>query len=212
MSEKKTTPVVRKRILRDNILGITKPGLRRILHRAGVVRVSTLVYEEMRSILKVQLENVLRTAVELMQYARKKTLSYEHVRTAVKLTTGKVLLVPKGIGGETGRSSSQYTERKEKKRHAKPGAVVMVEIRHLQKSDTLLLRRLPYKRFVRELLQDYVDEVKVSANAHIALQYFGEIYLTELSQDAILCAVHGKRKKVQSNDFMLARRIRGERA
>ncbi|KAL3087746.1 hypothetical protein niasHT_029510 [Heterodera trifolii] len=49
-------------VLRDNIQGITKPAIRRLARRGGVKRISGLIYEETRSVLKVFLENVIRDA------------------------------------------------------------------------------------------------------------------------------------------------------
>ena len=43
--------------------GITKPAIRRLARRGGVKRISGLIYEETRGVLKVFLENVIRDAV-----------------------------------------------------------------------------------------------------------------------------------------------------
>ena len=50
-------------VLSDNlgiylVLGITKPAIRRLARRGGVKRISGLIYEETRGVLKVFLENV----------------------------------------------------------------------------------------------------------------------------------------------------------
>ena len=42
-----------RKILRDNIQGITKPDIRRLARRAGVKRISAMIYEETRGVLKV---------------------------------------------------------------------------------------------------------------------------------------------------------------
>ena len=52
-----------RKILRDNIQGITKPAIRRLARRGGVKRISGLIYEETRGVLKVFLDNVIRDAV-----------------------------------------------------------------------------------------------------------------------------------------------------
>src|SRR5207244_11423093 len=49
-----------RKVLRDNIQGITKPAIRRLARRGGVKRISGLVYEETRGVLKIFLENVIR--------------------------------------------------------------------------------------------------------------------------------------------------------
>jgi histone H3/H4 len=43
--------------------GITKPAIRRLARRGGVKRISGLIYEETRGVLKVFLESVIRDAV-----------------------------------------------------------------------------------------------------------------------------------------------------
>ena len=41
----------------------TKPAIRRLARRGGVKRISGLIYEETRGVLKVFLENVIRDAI-----------------------------------------------------------------------------------------------------------------------------------------------------
>ena len=41
-----------RKVLRDNIQGITKPAIRRLARRGGVKRISGLIYEEARGVLK----------------------------------------------------------------------------------------------------------------------------------------------------------------
>jgi histone H4 len=69
-----------RKILRDNIQGITKPAIRRLARRGGVKRISAskfsncesfascwriilVIYEETRGVLKTFLEGVIRDAV-----------------------------------------------------------------------------------------------------------------------------------------------------
>ena len=73
-----------KRMLRDNINGITKPAIRRLARRGGVKRISGLIYEETRSVLKSFLENVVRDAVTYTEHARRKTVTALDVVYALK--------------------------------------------------------------------------------------------------------------------------------
>ncbi|KAG8014950.1 Histone H4 [Nibea albiflora] len=61
-----------RKVLRDNIQGITKPAIRRLARRGGVKRISGLIYEETRGVLKVFLENVIRDAVTYTEHARER--------------------------------------------------------------------------------------------------------------------------------------------
>ncbi|RIB30345.1 histone-fold-containing protein [Gigaspora rosea] len=73
-----------RKILRENIKGITKPDLRRLARRGGVKRISAGVYEEARNALKIFLHEVLRDVVSYVEYKNKKTISVMEVLLALK--------------------------------------------------------------------------------------------------------------------------------
>jgi histone H3/H4 len=73
-----------RKVLRDNILGVTKPAIRRMARRGGVKRIHGLVYEESRNALKVFLENVIRDATTYTEHARRKTVTSLDVVYALK--------------------------------------------------------------------------------------------------------------------------------
>ncbi|KAK2173842.1 hypothetical protein NP493_847g00048 [Ridgeia piscesae] len=70
-----------RKVLRDNIQGITKPAIRRLARRGGVKRISGLIYEETRGVLKVFLENVIRDAVTYTEHAKRKTVTAMDVKS-----------------------------------------------------------------------------------------------------------------------------------
>ena len=74
-----------RKVLRDNIQGITKPAIRRLARRGGVKRISGLIYEETRGVLKVFLENVIRDSVTYTEHARRKTVTAMDVVYALRL-------------------------------------------------------------------------------------------------------------------------------
>ncbi|XP_062553994.1 histone H1.8-like [Armigeres subalbatus] len=86
-----------RKVLRDNIQGITKPAIRRLARRGGVKRISGLIYEETRGVLKVFLENVIRDAVTYTEHAKRKTVTAMDVVYALK-RQGRTLY---GFGGMT---------------------------------------------------------------------------------------------------------------
>lgn len=73
-----------RKILRDNIQGITKPAIRRLARRGGVKRISGLIYEETRGVLKTFLENVIRDSVTYTEHAKRKTVTALDVVYALK--------------------------------------------------------------------------------------------------------------------------------
>ncbi|KAI0773205.1 histone-fold-containing protein [Trametes elegans] len=79
-----------RKILRDNIQGITKPAIRRLARRGGVKRISGLIYEETRGVLKIFLENVIRDSVTYTEHAKRKTVTALDVVYALK-RSGRIL-------------------------------------------------------------------------------------------------------------------------
>ncbi|GAA6028543.1 hypothetical protein NBRC10512_007865 [Rhodotorula toruloides] len=79
-----------RKILRDNIQGITKPAIRRLARRGGVKRISGLIYEETRGVLKIFLENIIRDSVTYTEHAKRKTVTSLDVVYALK-RAGKTL-------------------------------------------------------------------------------------------------------------------------
>ncbi|GMT22054.1 hypothetical protein PFISCL1PPCAC_13353, partial [Pristionchus fissidentatus] len=174
-----------RKVLRDNIQGITKPAIRRLARRGGVKRISGLIYEETRGVLKVFLENVIRDAVTYCEHAKRKTVTAMDVVYALK---------------RQGRTLYGF------------GTVALREIRRYQKSTELLIRKLPFQRLVREIAQDFKTDLRFQSSAVMALQEAAEAYLVGLFEDTNLCAIHAKRVTIMPKDIQLARRIRGERA
>merc|ERR1712157_711151 len=84
-----------RKILRDNIQGITKPAIRRLARRGGVKRINARIYDETRSVLKLFLENVIKDAVTYTEHAKRKTVTALDVVYALK-RQGRTLY---GFGG-----------------------------------------------------------------------------------------------------------------
>jgi histone H4 len=68
-----------RKILRDNIHGITKPDIRRLARRGGVKRISATIYEDARQALKAFLEKILRDCAAFVDYRRAKTVTVTDV-------------------------------------------------------------------------------------------------------------------------------------
>jgi histone H4 len=74
----------RARNNRETVQGITKPAIRRLARRGGVKRISGLIYEEVRIVLKQFLEKVVRDAVWYTEHARRKTVTAMDIVYALK--------------------------------------------------------------------------------------------------------------------------------
>merc|ERR1712216_925664 len=81
--------------IKQTIMGITKPAIRGLARRGGVKRISSLIYDETRTVLKAFLENVIRDSVTYTEHARRKTVTALDVVYALK-RQGRTLY---GFGG-----------------------------------------------------------------------------------------------------------------
>ncbi|KAF1664766.1 Histone H4, partial [Aptenodytes patagonicus] len=73
-----------RKVLHDNIQGITKPAIHCLARRSGVKRISGLIYEETHGMLKVFLENVICDAVTYTEHAKRKTVTAMDMVYALK--------------------------------------------------------------------------------------------------------------------------------
>lgn len=114
-----------------------------------------------------------------------------------------------GGGGEGGDGAAAQP-RPRRKRRMRPGERALREIRQYQSSTSLLLRRLPFARLVREIQYGMTRQpYRWQGSAILALQEAAEAHLVALFEDSNLCAIHGKRVTIMPKDMQLARRIRG---
>ena len=73
-----------KKQIRETILGITKPAIRRLARRGGVKRISFDIYKEIREVLSAFLRNVIRDAITYTEHARRKTVTAMDVVYSLK--------------------------------------------------------------------------------------------------------------------------------
>ena len=131
-------------------------------------------------------------------------------QTARKSTGGKA--PRKQLATKAARKSAPSTGGVKQARRYRPGTVALREIRKYQKSTELLIRRLPFQRLVREISQNFKQDLRFQATALVALQEATEAYVVGLFEDTNMCAIHAKRVTIMPKDMQLIRRIRGERA
>ena len=130
-------------------------------------------------------------------------------QTARKSTGGKA---PRKQLATKGKGKRSATGGVKKPHRYRPGTVALREIRKYQKSTDLLIRKLPFQRLVREIAQDFKNDLRFQTTAILALQEASEAYLVGLFEDTNLCAIHANRVTIMPKDIQLARRIRGERS
>eukprot|EP00729_Bicosta_minor_P000086 gene86-10818_t len=116
---------------------------------------------------------------------------------------------------------TQTNAGKQKKPHRyRPGTVALREIRRYQKSTELLIRKLPFLRLVKEIVQDMTatssgtrwqtinqKEFRFQSLAIKALQEAAEAYLVGLFEDTNLCALHAKRMPAYTSEEQLKAKL-----
>jgi histone H3 len=109
------------------------------------------------------------------------------------------------------RPPSSSVNNQQKSHRYRPGTVALREIRKYQRSCDLLIRKLPFQRLVREIAQNFKNDLRFQSSAILALQEASEAYLVSLFEETNLVAIHAKRVTIMPKDIQLARRIRGEK-
>ncbi|KAH3765019.1 histone H3 [Pelomyxa schiedti] len=130
-------------------------------------------------------------------------------QTARKSTGGKA--PRKHIESTAARVMAAPAGGVKKPHRFRPGTVALREIRMMQKSTELLIRKMAFQRLVREIAQDFKCDLRFQSAAVNALQEAAETYVVGLFEDSNLCAIHARRTTVLPKDLQLARRLRGER-
>lgn len=191
---KSTEPKMAKKILRDNIQGITNSAITRLARQAGVVRLNNLVFDEIRGIIKNKLEEILRKAVNLADLFRKRTISMDIV----------IAVLPFHMF----TTSTRYDIFKKPKINGKRGSITLRQIRFYQKQfGTFLLRKSSFARFVHQIGQDFRTDLRYSRFGIKALQTFIEIYIIDLFKKTIKLGINCNRVTIYPKDINIVKQL-----
>ena len=61
--------------IKDNVKSVTRGSIRRCARRAGIKRISGLLYEEVRGVLKNFLQGVVSDSVSYTEHAKRRTVT-----------------------------------------------------------------------------------------------------------------------------------------
>ncbi|XP_061974677.1 uncharacterized protein LOC133696497 [Populus nigra] len=181
-----------RKVLRDNIQGITKPAIRRLARRGGVKRISGLIYEETRGVLKIFLENVIRDAVTYTEHARRKTVTAMDVVYALK-RQGRTLYGFGGINMSGRGKGGKGLGKGGAKRHRK---VLRDNIQGITKP---AIRRLARRGGVKRISGLIYEETRGVL----------KIFLENVIRDAVTYTEHARRKTVTAMDVVYALKRQG---
>ncbi|XP_050427693.1 uncharacterized protein LOC126837786 [Adelges cooleyi] len=186
-----------RKVLRDNIQGITKPAIRRLARRGGVKRISGLIYEETRGVLKVFLENVIRDAVTYTEHAKRKTVTAMDVVYALK-RQGRTLY---GFGGFTmapgGKSAGKAMKKSGKAQ------------KNITKSDKKRKpkRKESYGIYIYKVLKQVHPDTGVSSKAMSIMNSFVNDIFERIAAESSRLAHYNKRSTITSREIQTAVRL-----
>ncbi|KAG7224902.1 hypothetical protein INR49_014818, partial [Caranx melampygus] len=166
-----------RKVLRDNIQGITKPAIRRLARRGGVKRISGLIYEETRGVLKVFLENVIRDAVTYTEHAKRKTVTAmdmpEPAKSAPKKGSKKAVTKTASKGGKKKRKT----------------------------------RKESYAIYVYKVLKQVHPDTGISSKAMSIMNSFVNDIFERIAAEASRLAHYNKRSTITSREIQTAVRL-----
>jgi histone H3 len=86
---------------------------------------------------------------------------------------------------------------------------MITQVKKLQQRlpDLYFIPHLPFERFIREIAQDYGDDIRFSKQALCLIQKHVEYKILSILQKAALVMVHTESKTLYTKDIRLARKI-----
>lgn len=117
------------------------------------------------------------------------------------------------LGGINIQNSTITHESKtivKKHRRFRPDIAILREIKKLQKTGDLLIKKYPFQQLIREICKEINQEIRFQSQGLLALQEAAEAFLVGLFEDCNLLALHCKRTVIRKKDLILALRLRGE--
>lgn len=211
-----------KKVLKDNINGITKPALKRLTYQAGVIRTSRLVYEDLRARILDFLHLIVKDALVFTGYNKRKTVQESDVRHAFEVRR-MYIAASYGLASEKGESVVTLASRTKKaddseaasavdapkKRKSRPLVHAKRNIEFYQKkSENFCIPILSFGRIVREVAQSYSNDVsfQFQRRALLLIQLACERFIVTLCKNAYDFPLAGKkpRRTLQVEDIHLA--------
>lgn len=177
----------------DIMTFITNAAIQRLARRGGVKRISGLVYDEIRGVMKTFLENIIKSSEIRMVSTKLNTIKVEHVLPSLDIAM----------------YSSAISDFKCHLRDAKKDDALR-DIRHFQKTGCLLLPRASFARVVKDIARGFKisdNIVHISSDAVLLLQYATEAHFVNLFANSMLVAIHADRTGILPTDIQICRQI-----
>lgn len=194
----------------NKVQDLNKASIRRLAQRAGIKSMSSLIWEEIRGISKVFLENLLHLVILFTRHHNhRRTVGVKDVENALKID-----LLPNVDYTSLGKGGANHCKNLNPRSNSgpkvtkfKPGTKALMNIRKAQKEDCLYFPKAAFSRLVRKISSDFVTNLRFSQESLDLIQIVFENYLITLFENANLCAIHARRQTVWPKDIQLAKKI-----
>lgn len=113
------------------------------------------------------------------------------------------LLQRMGMSGPE-KAKAEKNKKKQHKRRYRSGTVAVREIRRYQRSTHTLMRKLPFARLVREIAQDFKNDLRFTKEALEVLQEASEKFMVDNFTNAQTAASFNKSVTLMPRHFNLA--------
>lgn len=179
--------------LEYTITKITNNAIKRLARRAGAIRLSRLVYEEIRLRLRDFLGREISASIVRVNSTKMRTIMVEHVEPSLNVSM---------YSAEMDKYKCSSPKKGEK-------TTAIGEIKRLQDSGCLLLPLATFERLVREIVKDIDPTLRISADAFLLFQYSAENKMVHLLEGANRSALHAGRLGIHPRDIQLASSLEG---
>ena len=215
-----------RRVLRDNIQGITSKAIHRLCTEiAGVPSLCPTIYEELRSVLKCFLENNLRTAITWTEHRRSKTVTVDDIKRGLRqlppqsCPRGYTTLCPDNAQSPAHWAAIRTAVCKEWK--DKDSGKFLIDhqlikqvFHHCTDAPAPPMRGGPsfgvlqMKRLTAEIGQDYKTDLRWGTDSVTILQQAAEAYLVGLVSEGYAYAIESDRCMLEPRDIKKVRDAR----
>ena len=105
------------------------------------------------------------------------------------------------------KKNAQQSQGVRRKHRFRPGTVALREIRKLQKGTENLVPKRAVVRLIKEIMQDFATDMRLTKEAGEAIQCIAETFVVELFEDSNLVSINSKRVTVMPRDVQTVLRI-----
>lgn len=189
---------------------VTSSGIKRLMWKAGVVRLPNETIKEVRIQMANELFKVVKRLLILHDHQNRSTITPEQLELVLKLD-GYVLAASSATLQQASKSSKKT--KKQGAPRAKQGRIAARNVKNTQKTTGLLLRASPFERLVRHIADpdnfspekdENNSELRFSHGVIRLIQLYVESHIVKLLKAASIIAFTNKLKGVKDSHIRAA--------